>query len=51
VSFKKSRNKWQSQIKINGKTKHLGLFETEIEAHEAYCKAAAELHGEFFNPG
>ena len=51
ASFYKRKNKWQSQIKFNGKCKHLGYFDTEIEAHEAYCRAARELHEEFFNPG
>jgi len=51
ASFRKRSNKWISQIKFNEKNKHLGYFDTEIEAHEAYCRAARELHGEFFNPG
>jgi len=32
----KRNKKWQSRIKINGKTKHLGYFQTEIEAHNRY---------------
>lgn len=36
--FHKARKKWQAQIKINGKTKHIGYFNTELEAHEAYKK-------------
>ena len=32
-------NKWRSQIKLNGKLKHLGLFTCEIEASNAYQKA------------
>ncbi|MCT3552423.1 hypothetical protein [Lentilactobacillus buchneri] len=30
--FNKSNNKWQAQIKINGKQKHLGYFLTQEEA-------------------
>lgn len=34
-------NKWQSQIKMNGTKKYLGLFNTELEAHNAYISALA----------
>lgn len=51
VTWDKSARKWRSYIKFNSKGKHLGLFETPEAAHEAYCKAAAELHGEFSNTG
>jgi hypothetical protein len=33
------RNKWKSQIVINKKNKHLGLFVNEYEAHLAYQNA------------
>lgn len=39
VSFKKANNKWQANIKINGKQKYLGLFPTELLAHNAYLQA------------
>lgn len=39
--------KWRAYIQINGKAKHIGLFETEKEAAIAYNKVAVELHGEF----
>ena len=39
VSWNKYRDKWRSQIEINGKKKHLGLFTSEEEAHEAYQNA------------
>ena len=39
VSFHKATNKWVAQITINGKRKHIGLFKTELEAHNAYRKA------------
>jgi hypothetical protein len=36
VSFYRPTKKWISQIHINGKQKYLGLFNTEIEAHNRY---------------
>jgi hypothetical protein len=37
-TYLKSRNKWQAQIKINGKQKYLGIFKTEEEAHNRYLQ-------------
>lgn len=47
--FNSDRNlkHYRSTITIDGKRIHLGLFATPEEAHEAYCKKVAELHGEF----
>lgn len=47
--FNSPRNakKFRSTITVDGKRIHLGQFDTAQEAHEAYCKAAKELHGEF----
>ena len=39
VCWVKSKNKWQSQIRINGEKKYLGLFIDEIEAANAYQTA------------
>ena len=39
VCWNKNANKWQSEIRINGKAKYLGLFNSEVEASEAYLKA------------
>lgn len=47
VSYDKSRNKYCAAIMVNGKTTHLGRFNTAEDAHKAYCKAAHELHGNF----
>jgi hypothetical protein len=48
VSWNKQRNRWHSRIGANGKVIHLGYFDTAEQAHEAFVKAARELHGEFF---
>lgn len=51
VTFHKATGKWRSQYYRSGKQRHLGLFDTPEEAHEAYCNAAKREYGEFFNAG
>ena len=48
VTFNKPSNKYQANIRINGKKKHLGLFKSAEEASKAYEAKAKEIHGEFF---
>jgi hypothetical protein len=43
VSWKKAIKKWQANIQIEGKCKHLGYFYCEIEASKAYQDALKEL--------
>jgi hypothetical protein len=40
-------NKWEANITVNGKTRFIGTFPSEMEAALAYDKKAAELHGAF----
>jgi hypothetical protein len=47
VCCNKQAKKFQASINLNGKQKHLGLFDTAEEASEAYKKASLELHKEF----
>lgn len=52
VSWDSNRGKWIAQIRIGGKrNKYLGRFDSAVEAHAAYCVAAAQYHGEFANAG
>lgn len=48
VSYCKPLNKWRAQYTFNCKTKHIGYFETEIEAAKAYDETVKDLHKEFF---
>lgn len=39
--------KFIARITLNRKLRYLGTFDTPGEAHEAYAKAARDLHGQF----
>jgi hypothetical protein len=43
TSYNKRDSIYQARISLNGKSKNLGSFKTEIEAHEAYIKHLTSL--------
>lgn len=45
VSWDKSRNKWESHIKLNNNKKHLGRFDNIDDAIEARLKAELKYFG------
>lgn len=49
VCWHKEKKKWQAQIVINGKNKHLGYFNTLEKAKSARQSKALQIFGEFTN--
>jgi len=47
VNWRKRVNKWRAAIGLDGKMRHLGLFESEEDAARAYDAAALEHFGEY----
>lgn len=47
VNYIKSRNKFVARISNGTRRVFIGMFDSAIEASEAYRKAAKEIHGEF----
>ena len=43
----KKSKKWRARIKLNGKSIHLGLYDTEEEAREAYLRGKEKYHIRF----
>lgn len=44
---KRGRGRWRARIRLNGKLYHLGYFDAEKQAGEAYREASKLLHGAF----
>lgn len=47
VTFHRRCGQWQSAIKVNGRSRYLGLYSAPDAAARAYDRAANELYGEF----
>jgi len=43
VCWNKNLNKWMAQINFNGKNIYLGIFENELNAHNAYQNKLKEI--------
>jgi hypothetical protein len=43
-TWSKEKKKWLARIKLNDKTHHLGYFDNQFDARQAYLKAKKKLH-------
>ena len=43
VWWAENMGKWVTQIRVNGKKKHIGSFDSQREAHEAYLEAKSRM--------
>ncbi len=50
VSWKTQDEKWEAKITVSGKRHHLGRYISEIDAAQAYDRAAREHYGAFARP-
>ena len=49
VSWHKAKNKWRATITVDGKAKHLGLFESFEEAKYVRERAAEQAFGDYID--
>ena len=47
VTLRKDIGMWQARIMVDRKSFSLGFYASPKEAHDAYCRASREMHGEF----
>ena len=47
VQYPTGKSRPYARIQYNGKTIHIGVFDSEVEAAQAYDRKAVELFGEF----
>lgn len=47
VSWHSRGGRWRANIRVGGKKKHLGYFDTAEDGYAAYCAAAKSHYGEF----
>lgn len=47
VRFHEATGKWIARIKVDGASRHIGLFDDKEDAIRAYSQTAIRTHGEF----
>lgn len=47
VGWSKDEERWQASIRLNGKSRFLGYYDSEADAAAAYNVAASKIHGAF----